>query len=416
MKNQTVAHSVDKQYFDLVVAGGNYVGLSLAVAIKQALPEIGVCVVEPRHQKELVKDSRSSAVAAAARNLLNVLGVWADIEPHAQPINDMVITDSKLSDVVRPTFLTFDGKLDDGQPFAHMVPNGVMVASLYQKALQSNVTLITGDLVSNFDLTASGVQIELKSGLQIRTKLLAAADGVRSSLRELAGISVVQVPYDQIGIVTTVAHERPHEGRAIEHFLPSGPFAILPLKGNQSSLVWSEKTYEAERLLKMDDFTFQIELERRFGRRLGDLEILARPRGFPLGLSLARSFVKNRFALLGDAAHGIHPIAGQGLNLGFKDVAALAETVVNAARLGQDFGTLDVLENYQQWRRFDTVQMGITSDVLNRVFSNNSEPMRFIRDFGLGLVDRIPALKTYFINEAAGGGDHAPRLLQGELI
>ena len=202
-----------------------------------------------------------------------------------------------------------------------------------------------------------------------------------------------------------------------EHFLPAGPFAILPLKGNRSSLVWTERTVDADRLVAADDLVFEAELERRFGHKLGAITASADRRAFPLGLTLARAFVAPRLALAGDAAHGIHPISGQGLNLGFKDVAALAETVVEADRLGLDIGDLNMLERYQTWRRFDTFRMGVTTDVLNRLFSNDFGPLRLARDFGLGVVDRIPGLKRYFIAEAAGTGQQGgPRLLAGQAI
>jgi 2-octaprenyl-6-methoxyphenol hydroxylase len=260
------------------------------------------------------------------------------------------------------------------------------------------------------------VEIRLASGGVRKAKLLVAADGVRSKLRELAGIGTVRWEYDQSGIVTTIAHERPHEGRAEEHFLPSGPFAILPLTGNRSSLVWTERRDDAERLVKGDDFTFELELERRFGHHLGKLELAGPRHAFPLGLTLARSFVQPRLALAGDAAHGIHPIAGQGLNLGFKDVAALAEVLVEARRLGEDIGALDVLERYERWRRFDTFRMGVVTDVLNRLFSNDMDVVRAVRDVGLGLVDRMPSLKRFFIRQAAGLEGPSPRLLVGEAI
>jgi 2-octaprenyl-6-methoxyphenol hydroxylase len=232
----------------------------------------------------------------------------------------------------------------------------------------------------------------------------------------MAGIKTVNWEYGQSGIVCTVAHERPHNGRAEEHFLPAGPFATLPLKGNRSSIVWTERTADAERLVREDDFIFETELEQRFGLKLGEIHVEGPRRAWPLGLTLARAFVAPRFALAGDAAHGIHPIAGQGLNLGFKDAAALAQTVVEADRLGQDIGALDVLERYQQWRRFDTVQMGATTDILNRMFSNDLGPLRAVRDIGLGLVDRMPPLKNLFIRQASGLTGPAPRLLRGEDI
>lgn len=404
-----------KPSYDLVIAGGGYVGLSLALAVRQAC-DLSVLVVDPQPSAALRKDERASAIASAATRLLDQLGVWVDIRSHSEPIKDMIVTDSKLNDIVRPTLLTFEGETENGEPFAYMVPNGVMVGALADAAQAAGVDLVEQDAARDFVVEGTHVDVVFQSGAQSRAKLLVAADGVRSRLRDLAGISVVRFDYDQIGIVTTVEHERPHEGRAVEHFLPAGPFAILPLPGNRSSLVWNERSDDAKRLLAMDDFTFSLELERRFGKQLGALTEKGPRRGFPLGMTLARDYVQHRFALIGDAAHGIHPIAGQGLNLGFKDVAVLAEVLVEAARLGQDVGAQDVLERYQTWRRFDTIQMGMTCDILNRLFSNQSDILRHVRDFGLGLVERLPALKSYFIEEAAGNKGDIPKLLRGEPL
>ncbi|WP_417767940.1 ubiquinone biosynthesis hydroxylase [Stappia sp.] len=404
------------ELLDVLVGGGGYVGLSLGVALKQADPAIRVAVVDMRPRTALENDPRASAVAAAASRMLAQLGVWDEIAPHAQPMTEMIVTDSRLRDAVRPVFLTFDGEVEPGEAFAHMVPNGRMVAALADRAVELGVELIAPDTVQGFSGGASDVEIRLGSGGVRRARLLVAADGVRSKLRELAGIGTVRWDYDQSGIVTTVRHERPHNGRAEEHFLPSGPFAILPLKGNRSSLVWSEKRLEAERLVKGDEFTFELELERRFGHHLGKIGLDGPRHAFPLGLTLARSFVKPRLALAGDAAHGIHPIAGQGLNLGFKDVAALAEVLVEARRLGEDIGALDVLERYERWRRFDTFQMGVVTDVLNRLFSNDMDVVRAVRDVGLGFVDRLPSLKRFFIRQAAGLEGAVPRLLAGDPI
>ncbi len=257
----------------------------------------------------------------------------------------------------------------------------------------------------------------LSNGETIDARLLVACDGVRSKLRDIAGIKTVRFDYGQSGIVTTIEHERPHEGIAEEHFLPAGPFATLPLKNNRSSLVWNERTADADALLKADDLVFEEELERRFGHKLGAIKVVGGKRAFPFALTLARDFVAPRFALAGDAAHGIHPISGQGLNLGFKDVAALAETIVEADRLGIDFGQLNILERYQEWRRFDTFRMGVTTDVLNRMFSNDFTPLRMARDFGLSVVDRLPGLKNFFIRQASNvGGSNDPRLLGGQPI
>jgi len=402
---------------DMLVAGGGYVGLAAAVAVKQAAPHLKVEVIEAAPAGIWEKDERASAIIAAATRMLEVFGVWDEIAPDAQPINRMIVTDSRTSDPVRPVFLTFDGEVEEGRPFAHMVPNVAMVRALRGAAERLGITIRHGLSVTGFETNGTRCAASLSDGSVAETRLLVACDGVRSKLRDMAGIRTVTWNYGQSGIVATVAHERPHEGVAEEHFLPSGPFAILPLTENRSSLVWTERTPEADRLVASDDLVFEEELQRRFGHKLGELRVVGGRRAFPLGLTLARAFVAPRFALAGDAAHGIHPISGQGLNLGFKDVAALAETVVEADRLGLDIGALNVLERYQSWRRFDTFRMGVTTDVLNRLFSNDITPIRIARDFGLGIVDRLPKLKEFFIDQAAGkAGEEGPKLLAGQAI
>lgn len=402
---------------DMMVVGAGYVGLAAAVAVKQAAPHLNIQVVEaaPAHVWE--KDERASAIITAASKMLDVLGVWDEILVHSQPINRMIVTDSRTSDPVRPVFLTFDGEIEKGKPFAHMVPNVEMVRALRGAAERLGITIRHSLSATAFTTTSSSTTVMLSDGSTIETKLLVACDGVRSKLRDMAGIRTVNWQYGQSGIVATVAHERPHDGVAEEHFLPSGPFAILPLPNNRSSLVWTERTDDADRLIASDDLVFEDELQRRFGHKLGELTVVGGRKAFPLGLTLSRAFVAPRFALAGDAAHGIHPISGQGLNLGFKDVAALAETIVEADRLGLDIGSLNVLERYQSWRRFDTFRMGVTTDVLNRLFSNDITPIRIARDFGLGLVERMPKLKDFFITQAAGtGAEGNPKLLAGEQI
>ena len=402
--------------FDVIVAGAGYVGLAAAVSIVQARPALAVAVVDAAPAGVWEKDGRCSAIAAAATRMLEQLGCWEEIAPNAQAMIEMVVTDSRTSDPVRPVFLTFDGEVAPGEPFAHMVANRDLNAALRRRAAELGIDLIEGVGVTGFDAGARETLVHLADGVTLRTRLLVAADGVKSRLRDMAGIGTVHWDYGQSGIVCTVEHERPHGGRAEEHFLPSGPFAILPLKGNRSSIVWTERTADAERLVAEDELVFEAELETRFGLKLGEIRVVDKPRAWPLGLTLARDFVRPRFALAGDAAHGIHPIAGQGLNLGFRDAAALAEVVVEADRLGQDIGAIDVLERYQQWRRFDTMQMGVTTDVLNRLFSNDLAPVRAIRDLGLGLVERMPRLKDFFIRQASGLSPQAPRLLRGEAI
>lgn len=406
---------------DLLVVGAGYVGLATAVAVKLARPSLRIMVIDAAPEGAWERDGRASAIAAAACRMLAQLGCWDDILPAAQPITEMVVTDSRVSDPVRPVFLTFGGEVEPGEPFAHMVANTALNGALRRRATELGIDVVQGVAVTGFASGTVHAEATLGDGGALQARLVVAADGVNSRIREMAGIRTVRWDYGQSGIVCTVIHERPHNGRAEEHFLPAGPFAILPLKPdaegrNRSSIVWSERTADAERLVASDPLVFETELELRFGLKLGNLRVEGKPRAWPLGLTLARDFVKPRLALAGDAAHGIHPIAGQGLNLGFRDVAALAETIVEADRLGQDIGAVDVLERYQQWRRFDTVQMGITTDVLNRLFSNDFAPLRAIRDLGLGIVDRMPRLKDYFIKQAAGLSANTPRLLRGEAI
>jgi 2-octaprenyl-6-methoxyphenol hydroxylase len=411
----------DAGRLDVLVAGAGYVGLAAAVSLKQARPGLSVTIVDAAPAGVWKKDGRASAIAAAASRMLDRLGVWKAIAPQAQAITEMVITDSRTADPVRPVFLTFDGQVDDGEPFAHMVANKDLNGALRARANELGIDIIEGIAVEGFEGGGACATVHLADGATLRARLVVAADGVRSKLRDMAGIKTVHWDYGQSGIVCTVAHERPHNGRAEEHFLPAGPFATLPLKpdekgNNRSSIVWVERTQDARKLVEGDDLVFEAELEQRFGLQLGEIRAVDKPRAWPLGLTLARAFVAPRLALAGDAAHGIHPIAGQGLNLGFKDVAALAEVVAEADRLGQDLGAMDVLERYQQWRRFDTVQMGVTTDVLNRLFSNDIAPLRAARDIGLGLVERMPRLKDFFIRQASGLAGPTPRLLKGEAI
>src|SRR6187401_3478271 len=385
---------------EVVVGGAGFAGLALAIALRQGLGDpFTVTVADPALAHARSKDPRASAIAAAARRLFEAIEVWDAVAENAQPILDMVVTDSKLDDAVRPTFLTFGGEVEGGEPFAHMIENRHLV-----------------DAVAGFDAEANSIKVQFGGDETIAARLLVGADGAHSLIREQAGIATHGWNYDQSAIVTTVAHERDHNGRAEEHFLPAGPFAILPLTGRRCSIVWTETSGEAQRIVALADNEFHAELEKRFGLQLGDIEIVGPRRAFPLGLFTARTFIGQRLALVGDAAHIIHPIAGQGLNMGLRDVAALAEAIADAARLGLDPGGPEVLERYQRWRRFDTMTMGVATDGLNRLFSNHSDALRLVRDIGLGLVERMPMLKRMFIREAAGVTGDVPKLLKGEAL
>ncbi len=410
----------------VVIAGGGLAGLSLALALKQALGDsLDVVMCDPALQRDPYGDKRAFAIAAAARRMLEALGIWLRVADKAQPILDMVITDSRLNDPVRPAFLTFDGEVGEGEPFAHMIKAGDLTGAMVEACRHAGVSL-RPEGVDSFRIHSTHADVKLSGGEIVPAALLVAADGGRSRLREQAGIGWISWPYRQSGIVATITHERDHGGRAVEHFLPSGPFAILPLKPevasdgttrHLSSIVWTERTDNVPGLLESDSEDLLAELERRFGLQLGRIAFETKPHAYPLAFGVARSFVADRVALLGDAAHVIHPIAGQGLNLGLHDAAALGEAIVDGVRLGQDPGSPEVLDAYERARRLDITAMGMITDGLNRLFSNDLLPVRLIRDLGLGLVDRMPVLKRFFIREAAGlTGREPPRLLKGEAL
>ena len=400
---------------EVLIAGGGVAGLALASALGRALgPSFAIAISDPALASPPPADDRVSAIAAGARRLLRSVGAWQRLN-EAQPIREMVITDSRLENVVRPEFLSFEGEIAEGEPFAHLVENRALNRALREVAAEAGVRLLA-TTVEEFEIEREAIEGRLSDGTRVRARLLVAADGARSKLRGQAGIATVSWSYGQLGMVATIAHEREHQGRAEEHFLPGGPFAILPLVGKRCSIVWTEPEAEAERLLRLPAAAFHDELERRFGLKLGEIEVVSKPSAHRIEFSMARRFVADRLALLGDAAHVVHPIAGQGLNLGLRDAAALAECVTDAARLGLDPGAPDVLERYERWRRFDTLTMGIATDGLNRLFSNRSDALRFVRDVGLGIVDRLPALKDFFVGEAAGLTGEVPKLLKGEAL
>ncbi len=411
-----VAMSGSNERLDVLIAGAGIAGLALAAALARALkPNFAIAVCDPALAEEPARDERVSAIAPGARQLLEALGVWQQIEDNAQPLRAMEITDSHLEDAVRPAFLHFDTEPEANEPLAHIVEHRALLIALRETAARAGIRFIASQAES-FAPRDEALGVRLAGGSSCEARLLVAADGAKSKLRAAAGIRSVSWGYGQSGIVATIGHERDHEGRAEQHFLPAGTFAILPLVGKRSSIVWTERSGEAERLVALPPAEFKEELIRRFGLKLGEIELLSPPRAYPLSLAIARRFVAERFALLGDAAHVVHPLAGQGLNLGFRDVASLAECVVDAARLGLDPGSPGALERYERWRRFDTAMMAGATDGLNRLFSNHSGALRVVRDVGLGVVERMPGLKRYFSREAAGLTGEVPRLLRGEAL
>jgi 2-octaprenyl-6-methoxyphenol hydroxylase len=353
-------------------------------------------------------DGRVSALAYASVRMLTALGVWRHLEPHAQPICEILVTDGKPGQPASPFSLHFDAGEIGAATLGHIAENRHIRAALYA-AMPPGLTLIAPAAVTGLENIPGGVIAHLGNGESVKAALAVAADGRESKLRAEMGIGVIGWSYPQTGIVATVAHERPHNGVAYEHFLPSGPFAILPMTANRSSLVWTEAKNKAPAMLALDQADFDAEVARRFGPHLGPGRW-----SYPLSFHLARDFVRPRFALAGDCAHGIHPIAGQGLNLGLKDAAALAETVLDAARLGRDIGALDTLKRYERWRRFDSLALAASTDALNRLFSNDIAPLRHLRDLGLGIVDAVGPARRFFMRHAGGDVGKLPRLLKGE--
>ncbi|EJF76401.1 ubiquinone biosynthesis hydroxylase [Bartonella birtlesii] len=399
---------------DLLIAGGAIVGLTLAVSLKQAAPELKINIVDAAPQENIpVSNIRTIALAAASLRMLKQLQCWEHIKSSCQPIHSMIITDACTNDPVKPTLLTFEGEITPDEPFATMVEHRELIKALKKRVKELAIPVITNVRVIDFHQEEQQTTVTLSNAEIWQTKLLIAADGAHSKLREKAGLKNFSHPYKQTAIICTIEHEKPHHGQAIQHFFPAGPFALLPLKGNRSAIVWNESHKIAQYYLKADTLIFETELEKRIGHKLGKLSWNGERQAFPLQLSLTHQCIKPRFALIGDAAHTIHPLAGQGLNLGLRDSAALAEVIIETARLGLDIGSLTALERYQSWRRFEVVRMAFSNDWLNKLFSNDNLFLRMIRDTGLGIVNKIPKIKKYFIQEASGLTPHAPRLLQG---
>jgi 2-octaprenyl-6-methoxyphenol hydroxylase len=405
------------QAADVVIAGGGMVGATLALALAQGGLEVVVADPLTRAQMEDERfDGRVAALAFASVRMLKILGVWDLLEKNAQPINDILVNETELGRGPFPFSLHFDHR-EIGEPLGHIVENRhirqVLLTCLVQ---QERIRFMPATSAAGLTVEERRATLLLSDGSSIAAPLAIAAEGRDSPLREAQGISTVGWEYGQTGIVTTVSHERPHNGVAYEQFLATGPFAILPMTGNRASLVWTEIDSEARRILALPEDEFTAELRKRFGHHLGDVRPVAARWSYPLKLHLARSYVKDRFALAGDAAHTIHPLAGQGLNLGLKDVAALAETVLDAARLGLDYGRLDVLKRYERWRRFDGFALAVVTDSLNRLFSNDFPPLRLIRDIGLSVVDGVPPLRRFFMRHAGGDLGTLPRLLKGQAL
>jgi 2-octaprenyl-6-methoxyphenol hydroxylase len=412
--------------FDLAVVGAGLNGSLLALAAGEVgLDTVIVDRLPLQSLTEAGFDGRTTAVAYTSQRLFAALGVWPDVAGEAEPILDIRISDAGHDGRPSPLFLHFDHReaaADDGPPapMGWIVENRFLRATLLRRlAACPHVEMVAPDEVIETRRDPDRAELVLKSGRRLVTRLVASAEGRVGTMREDAGIGARAWSYDQIAIVLVARHERPHRGVAQEKFLPGGPFAILPMRDgpnreHRSSIVWSERADLASRLLELEAPRFQAEFARRFGDYLGRVEPAGPRWWYPLGLVHADRYVETRLVLVGDAAHGIHPIAGQGYNLGVRDIAALVEVLIDSKRLGLDIGAADTLERYAQWRRADNFAMVAATDLLNRLFSNDIAPIRLGRDLGLATVNRIPPLRRFFVRHAMGLVGDLPKLIKGE--
>lgn len=404
---------------DILIAGGGLNGPALALALAQGGLRVTVIDARPAPARaEAGFDGRAYALAIASRRLLTMIGIWRQVGDLAQPIHRIKASDGLAGQGPAPFFLTFDAAEIEEGPMGFLLEDRHLYAAfLAAMTAHPNVTLLSGETVTDQDVAANGVTVTLASGRSLSGRLLVGCDGRGSGTATRAGIRRVGWGYGQTALVTAIHHEKDHGGTAHQFFMPEGPLAILPLKGgHHSSIVWSETDENAARIQALPDDQYLQALRPRFGDFLGDIALAGDRFTYPLSLSLAERFIAPRVALVGDAAHGVHPIAGQGLNLGLRDVAALAQTVIEAHRRGEDIGSQTTLEAYQRWRRFDSTTLALGMDTVNRLFSNDNPLLRAGRDLGLGIVNALPGLRRRFIRQAAGLQGDLPRLLAGKPI
>ncbi|WP_284877119.1 UbiH/UbiF/VisC/COQ6 family ubiquinone biosynthesis hydroxylase [Brevundimonas sp. MEB006b] len=415
----------DTERYDIVIAGAGLTGAAFALAAAQA--QLKVVMVDPQPFSDQLAptfDGRSTAVAFSTFRMLDALGLGETLRPHACRMDHILVTDGRrpgaASRSASPAFLRFDadeiGGRTGGEPLGYMVENRRIRAALAEAVTRAGIAVRAPETVASVATDAGKATVTLADGSTLIAPLVVGAEGRGSTVRRAAGIETVGWGYGQSGVVATVRLGRDHGNVAHEYFLPSGPFAILPLTDQRASLVWTETTRRGEALRDASNAAFHAHLMRRFGEFLDGATVEGPRFVYPLSLSLAEKLVAPRIALIGDAAHGVHPVAGQGLNMGLKDAAALAEVLAEAARLGEDIGSETVLERYARWRRFDTAALAAGFDAFVRLFSNDIAPVRLARDLGMAAVNRIGPLRRAFMQEAGGATGDLPRLLRGEAV
>lgn len=404
---------------DVLIAGGGLNGPALALALAQGGLRVTVIDARPAPARaEAGFDGRAYALALASQRLLAAVGLWDGLRDRVQPILTVKASDGHAGQGAAPFFLTFEAAEIEEGPMGYMLEDRFLYAA-FLDAMEAapGVTLLSGESVVSQEVGPAGVTVTLGSGRLLSGRLLVGCDGRGSGVATRAGIRRQGWGYGQTALVTAIRHEKDHQGCAQQFFMPAGPLAILPLPGgHHSSIVWSETDAAAAQIQALDDAAYLAALRPRFGDFLGEIALAGTRFTYPLSLSLAERFVAPRVALVGDAAHGVHPIAGQGLNLGLRDVAALAEVLITAARRGEDIGSAVPLEEYQRWRRFDSTTLALGMDAVNKLFSNDNPVLRLGRDLGLGLVNALPGLRRRFIRQAAGLDGELPRLLQGKPV
>ena len=416
MPDRAASAAMGSGRFDCVISGASFAGLALAAGLARNFgPSIRIAVIDKAHPTRRERpDQRAFAIWRGARHILEGLGIWQRIEARAQAINTIEISDSALDDGLRPSRLMYDAAEHGGEPLAHMVLANDLLTALFEAAQsERSIDWIIPAEAQSLTITGPSAALTLDSGDTLNAALVVAADGRQSKLRDYAGIKTTGWAYSQTGIVATVKFSEPHHGTAIQHFLPGGPFAVLPLQNNEACITWSSAANEAQRMTALDDEAFIAEIEKRIGGRFGTITLAGQRQSWPLDVRLARALTAPRFALAGDAAHGVHPIAGQGVNLAFRDCAALIECLADAARLGFDLGHAPALDRYARWRRFDSTMSSALYGGLNRIFSLDNAVLRAGRGAALGFIDRSAAIKSLILEEAHGLTGDVPKLAVG---